>query len=1131
MLAAEAALADAVAADVRATEAAHPDLAALLAAARRRTHLLWTRSRGDADALTVRVGCGPGTTRVNRVEADGSRARVGTAHLPITVDLRASGGLAVAGPRARALGALAAAVAQVTALHPPGDVELLLLTDAARLPDWEWARWLPHLESRKVHVRPTDAPAEGDDDLNDWLTQLAVRRRMQAGPRAGETTSAYGWLVVVVDRVLDPRVTATLRAARDAGVVVLAAADRVEDVPVSIGAVLRLAGETGDVAVLSRQGAVDHPDVCLDRLALPTAAEFARDLAALSPVVSGSSLPREVRLLDLPGTGLALDASGRLDGSWSTARDRLVVSLGRTAQGPLQVDLCRDGPHALVAGTTGSGKSELLQTLIAGLALQYPPDRCSFLLVDYKGGAAFAEAASLPHTVGLVTDLDSQTTARALRSLSAELTRREQVLAAHDAVDISTLPDDVPLARLVIVVDEFATLAEELPSFVPGLIAIAQRGRSLGVHLVLATQRPSGVVSPEIRANCTLRICLRTTDESDSRDVLGTSDAAHLPVDLPGRAFLRSGAGAPVPLQAARIAGPPAARGDDGPEVRVRVWPCPPVGVTEPARTGEGSDLTRVLRAVIDHARMLGRPAPHRPWRPPLPDHVPADGLERFLDGPPHDAPATRSRLAIGLIDRPDLQSRQLLEFDVAEGGTWLAVGGPRSGRTTLLRTVLAEAVHRFGPDELHVHVLESGGGSLAAAAAGLPHAGTTVSGDDALRTVRLVDRLSREVAARRAGVAAGQDPLLLLLVDGMEALSTVLDEADPARGSAGLLRLLRDGAAVGLTCVVTADRAVPGGRLAAAARHRLVLPLPDRADYAVAGVAARAVPELRMAGRALLGEEAWEVQLALPRPLGPVEPSDRPFPPPVRIVELPPQPVLVLAEATGTDRAPDSGVLALPVGPGGDEGDPLVVDLMRTGGLLVSGPPGSGRSTALDAFSQHLSAAGAAVLRIGFARTDAGASGSGPDVPWLDPGDEAGARAWAAGLAGRPGVVVADDVGTPAEWAALGAFPTVGGQSGVALVAAAGPGQLSAHYQGPVAALRRARAGLLLCPGPGDADLLGIRLPRTPLPLRPGSGWLVTGTGMERVQVARRRPPTTGVAQSSSSAGPISCVAYQASS
>jgi S-DNA-T family DNA segregation ATPase FtsK/SpoIIIE len=1137
VLAAEAALAEAAAADVRAAEVAHPDLAALAAAARRRTHLLWSRARADADALTVRVGCGPGPTRVTRVRPDGSRVRVPAEHLPVAVDLRAGGGLAVTGPRERALGVLTTVLAQLTTLHAPGEVDALLLTDAERLREWGWARWLPHLPPGAVHVRPAASPgATSDEDLNAWVAGLAARRRNSIAhparyPGAGP---ACGWLVVVVDRPVDARLASTLRDARDCGVLVLTTAESAEDIPVPVRTVLRLAGETGDVAVLSREGLPDRTDVQVDRLPRTTAAELARDLAALTPASVGSELPRRVRLLDLPDTGLNLDPSGRIGGSWTTARDRLVAPLGRTAEGPVQVDLCREGPHALIAGTTGSGKSELLQTLIAGLALNHPPDRCSFLLVDYKGGAAFAEAATLPHTVGLVTDLDAQTTARALRSLGAELTRREQILAAHDAVDIAALPDDVPLARLVIVADEFATLAEELPEFVPGLIAIAQRGRSLGVHLVLATQRPSGVVSPDIRANCTLRICLRTTDEADSRDVLGTTDAAHLPVDLPGRAFLRSGSGTPVALQVARVAGTADPVAGRTPEVRLHVWPTGVLARPEPGTPSGDTDLARLCRALGPYAAALGRPLPHRPWRPPLPHCVPAIELESLLECGP-DAAAARTRLAIGLIDRPDLQAREPLEIDVEEGGTCLAVGGPRSGRTTLLQAVLAEAVHRFGPDELHVHVIESGGGSLATDAAGLPHAGTTVRTEDAFRTVRLVDRLSREVAARRAGTIPGRHPLLLLLVDGIEALSTQLDDADPARGSAALLRLLRDGAAVGLTCVVTADRAVPGGRLAAVARQRIVLPLPDRADYAVAGIAARAVPELRPAGRALVGEAALECQLVVPRELAAAHRSAHPFPPPIRIVELPPDPVLPLPAADGDTHAADGGILPLPVGPGGDEGEPLVVDLLRTGGLLVSGPPGCGRSAALDAFTRHVHAVGAGVLRLGFPTGNVGDSDDAEKVRWLEPGDLAGVREWVAGLDGRPGVVVADDVGTPAEWTALGGIPSLGARTGVALLAAASPGQLSGHYQGPIAALRRARTGLLLCPGPGDADLLGVRLPRLPLPVRPGSGWLVSGTTMDRVQVARRRPgdlhPSDGGGHSSSSAGPISCVAYQASS
>jgi len=221
-------------------------------------------------------------------------------------------------------------------------------------------------------------------------------------------------------------------------------------------------------------------------------------------------------------------------------------------EGAVRADLVSDGPHALVAGTTGSGKSELLIAWLFQLALDLPPSRLALILVDYKGGAAFGPLADLPHTAGVLTDLDPAATARALASLEAEVQRRERLLARAGAKDVTALSSTMGPAkgstrgstssvqappRLVVVVDEFATLASQHPDILDSLVRVAAQGRSLGIHLILATQRPAGAVSPVIRANTTLRVCLRVLDAGDSRDVLGHDGAAALEPH-PGRVLV-----------------------------------------------------------------------------------------------------------------------------------------------------------------------------------------------------------------------------------------------------------------------------------------------------------------------------------------------------------------------------------------------------------------------------------------------------------------------------------------------------------------------------------------------------------------------------------------------------------------
>jgi S-DNA-T family DNA segregation ATPase FtsK/SpoIIIE len=280
------------------------------------------------------------------------------------------------------------------------------------------------------------------------------------------------------------------------------------------------------------------------------------------------------------------------------------------------------------------------------------------------------------------------------------------------------------------------------------------------------------------------------------------------------------------------------------------------------------------------------------------------------------------------------------------------------------------------------------------------------------------------------------------------------------------------------------------------------------------------------------VGEGAVECQLVLPPPLdgarAPVVPGTALHPAPLRIVELDPDP---LVDATSGTAAPSS--LGVVVGPGGDEGEVLGVDLLRTGGLLVVGPPGSGRTSTLDAIVGDLIAAGVPVLRLGSRLTG---SARTADEHQADLADPAAAADWLERRRRAPAVVCVDDLGPAGSAPALAALPHLGVGGGVALLATATAADLSTWFQGPVGALRRARSGLLLCPGPGDADLLSVRLPRTPLPVRPGSGWLVRAGAPVRVQVARHRARTeaataTATAQSSSSTGPISCVAYQASS
>ncbi|HEY7720654.1 MAG TPA: FtsK/SpoIIIE domain-containing protein [Pedococcus sp.] len=1142
----EADAAAAVSDEQRRRRWALPDGAEILAIASAPSARLWERRPADPDVLRVRVGTWSAPAQLRIVDPGGaSTRRPVVADVPCPVSLDEVGVLGVAGPRPQVEGLARLVVGQLAVLHSPLDLSLWVLAcDRAAARSWHWVSRLPHCRgslppglTRRFAV--LDPSGEHVVRAVRELQAIVARRRDtgRRGPEpwTGERT------VVVVDGVSRLRSTPGLAELMDegpsVGVVFVALDDSPDRLPTEAGAVLELSPDRHACALRTREGALGA-GLVPDGSGAWWSERLSRSLAPLrdaTPRDAGAGIPETARLLDLLGFD-ARDAR-QVSARWQRAPRSTTAVVGIGPDGPHALDLRTDGPHILVGGTTGSGKSEFLQTLVASLAAGNRPDQLSFVLVDYKGGSAFSECAALPHTVGLVTDLDHGLAERALVSLTAELKRRERLFADVGAADLDGYERLAPTAgrnlvvpRLVIVIDEFRVLAEELPDFIAGLVRIAAVGRSLGVHLVLATQRPAGVVTADIKANVNLRIALRMRDRADSDDVLDAPDAASISERTPGRALARSGGNEARTFQTARVGGR-APRASGGLTVSPLSGLGVPAGLTAPAAPAadagpggrmpaEPSDLSLLVAALRRAAEDSSVPFPVSPWLPPLPDVVLAHGLDD------HGAPSPW-RLPLGLADRPAAQTQEPLVWDLRTVGHWAAVGTTGTGRTTLARLVATAAASRLGPEDLHVYAVDGGGGLRVLES--LPHTGAVVPGDDLPRVDRLVGRLSEEVARRRRVAAGllgpGQDPpLMLLVLDGWDQVAQAADSLDHGALTDRLLALLRDGASVGLRVLATGGRGLLHGPVASLFDRRLVLRLADRTDAIVAGLPLAGLPTHQPPGRAVVAPEGTEVQLAWPEPAaapldGAAAPSGRVgraaagVPErhtdgsrlPLRVPTLPSE--VVLDEALASGASPGTVL----VGVGGDAVEPVGLAPPTDGRLwLVAGSPRSGTSTALRTIAQSLLGAGARLAVVTARPGPLDDLRAHPGVAcWAGP-DDAGALI--AARQQHPGLsVLVDDadtlLDTPVE-PVLREIGRLADRDGGLLVCAAKSATLATQYRGVAVEVARQQSGLLLCPqGPAEGDLLGVRVPRWRERVA-GRGLLVRRGSAIELQVARAGGP-----------------------
>jgi S-DNA-T family DNA segregation ATPase FtsK/SpoIIIE len=993
------------------------------------------------------------------------------------------------GPKAVADGLVRSLVMQLSGYPRARSTRVLIVGDAERLP--LAARYLPGstLTASSHGARRILAEGFGPAHQHGVLIMLGTSSA-QDDDATSAMAAGLGWQVLQF-----------LPAAGEG--------DRTWEVEISERTSI-LRSPAGEVAFV--------PDLAPE----PVFTDFCRNLAGQpAPPDKGSkTVPGSCSLSDL----LPLSPAG-VAAQWnqSAQTDGLPVAMGISASGTRALDLVSDGPHLLVAGTTGSGKSELLRTFALALALSHPPDRVNFLFVDFKGGSGLGPLTGLVHCVGMLTDLSTYELERTMASLRAEIRLREEALAAAQVPDLASYRStgasrSLPLPHLVIVIDEFRMLVDDAPEVLRELMRIAAIGRSLGIHLVMATQRPQGAVTADIRANVTSSIALRVQSDMESCDIINTKDAAGISVGTPGRAFMARGTEAPQEFQTATIGTARAGPGwADAIKVQHAVDCFTRDGTSDADGESSGDQPPRQQTpaqaaqpfVVIVQDLWHGRNglAPRLPVAAPLPSNLPVPG-SRQSAGHPGSGKNAGWAIELGLMDLPEDQKVVPLVWKPPEHSHLALVGGPSSGALEALEFAVSQIV--LHPVEAHCYLLGAGGAFRGLAGSG--RIGAHVGPHELRRAVRVLERLKQEMARRLSDGGMKSEVPLVLAISGWGSWISAL-RAGPLAWAEDLVQdLARDGSRADIVVMLEGDRELVSSRTFPLLANRLYFPTGSNPDSRIAWPRMPATAENKgraVAFGAIAGGGPAVSQLYNPDletlskwAMAPGKaPTKRPF-------RIEPLPALVQAtkisssattnlsstpespkpanSATGNNNGADSLGQPLVIGIGGDELEPASISLPYGGVLTVLGGPGSGKTNLLRALPLMNPARG----------------------PWLccEAGSDA-AEYWqqslATAAAGRvqPGTLALVDDADLLSAETLQYLSELNAL-GCAVVLTANYSPLLLQRVPLVMKSRASGTGVLLSPRSLlDGDLFGTRFEMEAHPV-PGRGVLISRDGARNVQV-----------------------------
>ncbi|MBJ7931261.1 type VII secretion protein EssC [Bacillus toyonensis] len=764
--------------------------------------------------------------------------------VPVVTDLM-NGPVGYIGQRSLVLEQLQLLVAQTALFHSYYDLQFITIFPEEEKEKWDWMRWLPHGSVRDINVRGFVYHDRSRDQVLNSLYQILKERKLKLDEKSSTNEKMYfapHYVVLITDEklILDHVVMEFFNDdPSQLGVSLVFVQDVMQSLPEHVKTVIDIR-DAKQGNIILEQGELVNRQFKLNHVPKGFNLEdVSRALAPLNHLQNlKNSIPESVTFLEMYGVEKIKELNITKRWEKNAAHKSLAVPLGlRGKEDIVNLNLHEKahGPHGLIAGTTGSGKSEIIQSYILSLAVNFHPYEVAFLLIDYKGGGMANLFKNLPHLLGTITNLDGAQSMRALASIKAELQKRQRLFGENDVNHINQYQKlykeglvSEPMPHLFLISDEFAELKSEQPEFMKELVSTARIGRSLGIHLILATQKPSGVVDDQIWSNSKFKLALKVQNTSDSNEILKTPDAAE--ITLPGRAYLQVGNNEIYELfQSAWSGADYVENKEDKEHLDATIYAINDLGqyeILSEDLSGLGSskevisvpsELDAVIDYIHDYAEVNEIEALARPWLPPLPESVYLQDLHAIQFKEAWTKEKKPLKATVGLLDQPELQSQTPLTLDISKDGHVAVFSSPGYGKSTFLQSVIMDVARQHSPEHLHVYLLDFGTNGLMPLKS-LPHVADIITLDQVEKCEKFLRRIEdllkdRKQLLSKYGVAslemyerASKEvlPTILITLDNYDAVREAGFVEDFERIVA---QIVREGAAVGIHLMLTATR------------------------------------------------------------------------------------------------------------------------------------------------------------------------------------------------------------------------------------------------------------------------------------------------------------------------------------